>query len=110
MSALPAAFDATPLELALDRLLPSRPLPKDLTATRKYEQIKASMQEIGLIEPLSVTAADRRSGLHMVLDGHLRLHAARELGYVRIPADCDHLFRLIATTCSDRSRPGCGRV
>ena len=88
MSALPAAFDATPLELALDRLLPSRPLPKDLTATRKYEQIKASMQEIGLIEPLSVTAADRRSGLHMVLDGHLRLHAARELGYDKIACLC----------------------
>ena len=88
MSALPTAFDATPLELALDRLLPSRPLPKDLSATRKYEQIKVSMQEIGLIEPLSVTAADRRSGLHMILDGHLRLQAARELGYHQIACLC----------------------
>ena len=57
MSALPTAFDATPLELALDRLLPSRPLPKDLSSTRKYEQIKVSMQEIGLWP--SASAHDR---------------------------------------------------
>ena len=31
-------------------------------------------------------------------------------GYtVRAPDDCDQAFRLIATTCSGGSRPGCGR-
>lgn len=84
MTALPVAFDATPLELALDRLLPSRPLPKDLASSRKYAQIKASMTEIGLIEPLAVTGPDRKSGLHLILDGHLRLQAARELGHLHI--------------------------
>jgi hypothetical protein len=88
MTALPSAFDPTPLELELDRLLPTRPLPKELASSRKYAQIKASMQEVGLIEPLSVTAADRKSGLHMILDGHLRLQAARELGYQRVACLC----------------------
>jgi hypothetical protein len=81
---LPRAFDTTPLDLPLDRLLPSRPMPKDVITTHKYAQIKASMQEIGLIEPLSVMAADPKSGLHMILDGHLRLQAARELSHERI--------------------------
>ena len=34
------------------------------------------------------------------------LKIARLKTLLRIPADCDHLFRLIATTCSGRSRPG----
>lgn len=84
MSKLPRAFDTEPLVLALDRLLPSRTLPKGIAGSRKYAQIKASMQEVGLIEPLAVTAADRKSGLHLVLDGHQRLHAARELGLTHI--------------------------
>jgi hypothetical protein len=84
MTELPRAFDTTTLELPLERLLPSRAIAKDAIASRKYVQIKSSMQEIGLIEPLSVTAADAKSGLHLVLDGHLRLQAARELGLERI--------------------------
>ena len=88
MSALPAAFDRQPLDLPLDRLLPSRPSPKDVARTRKFNQIRASMQEVGLIEPLSITTADPKSGLHMVLDGHMRLQAARELGLSTIPCLC----------------------
>jgi len=88
MSALPAAFDRSPLDLPLDRLLPSRPSPKDVARTRKFSQIRASMQEVGLIEPLSITAADPKSGLYMVLDGHLRLQAARELGMTTITCIC----------------------
>ena len=80
MKDLPAGFRTTPLDLALDRLLPSRPMPKDIERSRKYRQIRASIREVGLIEPLSVAAADAKSGLHIVLDGHMRLQAIRELG------------------------------
>ena len=81
MKGLPTAFDRTPLELALDRLLPSRPVSKDIEKTRKYRQIRTSIKEVGLIEPLSIAAADPKSGLHIVLDGHMRLQAIRELGH-----------------------------
>ena len=78
---LPSAFDAKPLELTLERILPSRPVPKDFNTTRKYGQIKSSILEIGLIEPLSVTVADPKSKLHVILDGHMRFQAIRELGH-----------------------------
>lgn len=81
MNKLPSAFDIKPLELPLERILPSRPLSKDFNTTRKYAQIKSSVLEIGLIEPLSVTIADHKSKLHVILDGHLRFHAIRELGH-----------------------------
>ena len=88
ISALPAAFDRQPLDLPLDRLLPSRPSPKEVARTRKFSQILASMREVGLIEPLSITAADPKSGLYLILDGHLRLQAARELGMTTIACLC----------------------
>lgn len=85
---LPEAFDRMVLDLALGRLLPSRALPKEVQKTRKFVQIKASMLEVGLIEPLSVMPADTKSGLHTILDGHLRLAAARELGWQTIACIC----------------------
>ena len=88
MTKLAEAFDREILHLTLDRLLPSRILGKDLPRSRKFEQIRVSMQEIGLIEPLSVTQPDARSGLCTVLDGHLRLAAARELGWQTVASLC----------------------
>lgn len=88
MTQLTEAFDRDILQLPLDRLLPSRILGKDVPRSRKFEQIRVSMQEIGLIEPLSVTQPDARSGLCMVLDGHLRLAAARELGWQEVACLC----------------------
>lgn len=82
---LPLAFDTEPLILPPDRLLPSRPLPKQLDASRKFKQIKASIQEVGIIEPIAVSGPDRKTGLYLVLDGHLRMHAAQQLGLDRLP-------------------------
>jgi hypothetical protein len=81
---LPAAFEPNILDLSLDLLLPSRSVSKDVNSSRKYEQIKASIRELGLIEPLAISPADPKSGLHLVLDGHLRLQAVRELGLTSI--------------------------
>jgi ParB-like chromosome segregation protein Spo0J len=88
MTMLTEAFDRDLLQLPLDRLLPSRSLGKDVPRSRKFEQIRVSMQEVGLIEPLSVTQPDARSGLCMVLDGHLRLAAARDLGWREVACLC----------------------
>lgn len=90
MNKLPSAFDAKPLELPLDRILPSRPIPKDFNTTRKYAQIKTSILEIGLIEPMSITVADPKSKLHVILDGHLRFQAIRELGYPTVSCIIAH--------------------
>jgi len=88
VTVLPEAFDRQVLHVAFDRLLPSRAQSKDMVRTRKFVQIRVSMAEIGLIEPLSVTRADPKTGLYTLLDGHLRLLAARELGWTAIACLC----------------------
>lgn len=77
-------FERKAVELALDRLLPTRAVQQEFRRNRKFGQIRASIQEIGIIEPLIITPADPASGLHMLLDGHLRLLAARELGLPKV--------------------------
>ena len=81
---LSQAFDGKVVEVPLERLLPSRALPTEIKKSRKFVQIRTSMAEIGLIEPLSVTAADKKTGAYTILDGHLRVKAAQLLGWERI--------------------------
>jgi ParB-like chromosome segregation protein Spo0J len=42
--------------------------------------IVASVEDVGLIEPIMVRQPDPQTGLHMILDGHLRFQAMRDLG------------------------------
>ena len=85
MSRPPLGFIPDPLTLPLDRILPSRKTPEGLHTSRKFKQIMASMEAVGLIEPLSVGKADKVTGQHILLDGHMRLLALRELGYADAP-------------------------
>jgi hypothetical protein len=78
-------FLPKPLLIAVDSILLSHELPEGIAETRKYKQILASIQEIDLIEPLSVAGVDRRTGQHLLLDGHIRLAALRELGRREVP-------------------------
>ena len=85
MSRPQLGFIPEPITLALDRILPSRKTPEGLNTSRKFKQIMASMEAVGLIEPLSVGKADKNTGQHILLDGHMRLLALRQLGYVDAP-------------------------
>ena len=85
MSRPPLGFIPEPITLALERILPSRKTPEGLNTSRKFKQIMASMEAVGLIEPLSVGKADKNTGQHILLDGHMRLLALRQLGYVDAP-------------------------
>jgi ParB-like chromosome segregation protein Spo0J len=66
-------------------ILPSRKQPEGLQTSRKFKQIVASIKAIGLIEPLSVGKADKKTGQHILLDGHMRLAALQQLGYTDAP-------------------------
>jgi hypothetical protein len=68
----------------LDKLLPSRATPTGLARSKKFMQIRSSIKEIGLIEPLSVGAVNRKTGEHLLLDGHMRLLALRELDHHQV--------------------------
>ena len=85
MSRPPLGFITEPITLTLDRILPSRKTPEGLHTSRKFKQIAASMEAVGLIEPLSVGKADKATGKHILLDGHMRLLALQQLGYVDAP-------------------------
>lgn len=78
-------FSMEPLSVGLVNILPSRNIPKELNGSRKFKQILSSIKEIGLIEPLSVTPVIKKTEHHMLLDGHVRLVALRDLGFEVAP-------------------------
>jgi transposase len=90
VSKVALGFDPNAILVPLDKLLPSRKIAIGLLQSRKYRQILASIREVGVIEPLSVIPADAAAGSYLLLDGHVRVVAMRELGYTE--ASC-----LIAT-------------
>ena len=78
-------FIPEPLTVAFDKLLPSRKAPEGLMKSRKFKQILSSIDAVGLIEPLTIAKADRTSGKHLLLDGHIRMFALQELGFKDAP-------------------------
>jgi hypothetical protein len=86
MSAVAIGFSLEPSVLELRQILPSRAAPLGVAVSRKYRQIKTSISEIGLIEPLIVRKVKASGDEYVVLDGHLRLMALQELGHTT--AEC----------------------
>ncbi|WP_445940699.1 plasmid partitioning protein RepB C-terminal domain-containing protein [Pseudomonas sp.] len=85
MSQLPLGFVPEPLSVSLELILPSRKVPEGLHNSKKFKQILSSIDAVGLIEPLTVGKADKQSGQHILLDGHIRLLALKQLGFVDAP-------------------------
>lgn len=73
-------FDLQTYQIPLENLLPSKKVPDGLMGTRKYKQIVSSIIEIGLIEPLSVIQPDPTKPEFLLLDGHIRALALKNLG------------------------------
>lgn len=73
-----AAFHFEGLTLRLDKLLPTRTLADKIKLSGKYHSVLASIQEVGLVEPLSVFP--QKGGKYLLLDGHIRVEALREAG------------------------------
>ena len=68
MTGIVLGFIPDSLSVSLDRLLPSRKTPAELIASVKFKQIRSSIEDVGLIEPLSVTTANPTTGQHLLLD------------------------------------------
>ena len=79
MSQIALGFIPDPLLVPFCKLLPSRKLPENIIGSKKYRQIVESLRSIGLIEPLTISPLTD-GGLHILLDGHTRLIAMKELG------------------------------
>lgn len=79
------AFSPTVKMIPMANILPSRMLPASVPGSVKYKQIRCSIEDVGVIEPLSVTVSDTDTGQYLLLDGHVRLMAMRELGFEQAP-------------------------
>ncbi|WP_442483309.1 ParB/RepB/Spo0J family partition protein [Aeoliella sp. SH292] len=67
-------------------ILPMRKVSDGVRTSTKYRRIAASIQEIGVIEPLIVHPVPDTPGQFMLLDGHLRLDVLKFAGAAT--ADC----------------------
>lgn len=73
-------FEASTVQLRLERILPLRVQSVNLKRSLKYAQIVASIREVGIIEPPVVVRHSPASGKFRLLDGHLRVEALKSLG------------------------------
>ena len=78
-------FDLETYQVPIDDLMPCKKVPDGVMSTRKYRQIVSSIREIGIIEPISVLQPDPAKSEYILLDGHLRVLAFRELGRDTVP-------------------------
>jgi len=85
MSVMKAGFEMEKIELALEAVLPVRKI-HDPHNLKRYQAIVKSIREVGMIEPLMVHPQRDRPGTYLLLDGHLRYLALKQLG--RPTAEC----------------------
>ena len=79
-------FELKSVRLSLDLILPVRKIRNPKKTIVRYETILASIKEVGLVEPLIVFPQKNQKGHYLLMDGHLRYHALKELGISE--ADC----------------------
>jgi ParB-like chromosome segregation protein Spo0J len=80
-------FGKERIRLPLDKILPVRVIKDPEKSVSRYPSIVSSIREIGVIEPLMVYPQQKGTeGFYLLMDGHLRLHALRELGIAEV--DC----------------------
>jgi hypothetical protein len=79
MSELKVGFEMKKIRLPLGDILPVRQIGGQERIDR-YQTIVNSIKAVGLVEPLMVHPQKGTSGKYLLVDGHLRLNALRELG------------------------------
>lgn len=79
------AFHFDPVYLSAEQILVTKNIGKNAAYTKKYKQIRSSIQEIGIIEPLSVSIIMGKKQLFTLLDGHMRFEILKEMEYTKIP-------------------------
>jgi ParB-like chromosome segregation protein Spo0J len=78
------AFEKVAVRLAISDISPLHLVSEQTKKSAKYLQIAASVREIGLVEPPVVARDKSEKGKYLLLDGHLRLAALREMGEVEV--------------------------
>jgi ParB-like chromosome segregation protein Spo0J len=80
VSDLKIGFEMRKIVVPLSDILPVRQVNDPQSNIRRYRTIRASIKEVGLIEPLVVYPQKGSPGKYLLLDGHLRHFALKDLG------------------------------
>jgi len=83
-SAVKMAFERTSLRLAIADIQPLRLVSSAVKKTSKYARIVASIHEVGIIEPPVVARDHAVPGKYLLLDGHLRIEALKDMGSAEV--------------------------
>lgn len=73
-------FDAQTVDLRLNQIIPIKLMAKATRDSQKFKQIVASIREVGVIEPPVVAPDSQKRDRYILLDGHLRVEALKEIG------------------------------
>ena len=74
------AFQQKGIVLPLDKILPRKQLKQGAKSTPRYQRIVSSIKVVGIVEPLLVFPHNVRKGEYLLLDGHFRLEALKDMG------------------------------
>ena len=77
---LKIAFESSSLRIPLSQIQPLREVSDRVRKSVKYNQIAASIREVGIIEPPVVVRDRDDPELFHLLDGHLRVEISKEQG------------------------------
>ena len=80
------SFQDETKRILLSDLIPLKALRSGVKESKKYAQIMSSVRAIGLVEAPVVAPNPTQSGKFLLLDGHLRIEALRDLGVLEV--DC----------------------
>ncbi len=73
-------FDSDMVELSMSQISPLKAVAPGMQDSSKYKQILSSIREVGVIEPPVVAPEGRSRQRFVLLDGHMRIQALKELG------------------------------
>jgi len=77
-------FEEDCVTLPVAVLLPVKVLRTATKSSKKYQQIAASIREVGLVEPPVVVRDLANPGTFLLLDGHVRIEVLKDLGIEQV--------------------------
>jgi hypothetical protein len=73
-------FDTETIDLRLDQIIPLKVVTDKIRKGVKFQQITASIRQVGIIEPPVVSVGAHDKSHYILLDGHIRLEVLKDIG------------------------------
>ncbi len=73
-------FEPEAVTILIADILPLRPVDDTVRKSQKFQQIAASIREIGIVQPPVVARRPELKGRFLLLDGHLRIDVLKDMG------------------------------